>query len=151
KVSQEVVVTRLRLRRDEPIACLGKSLLHLQARERPDDAFDIAWRNCIDAEAAVVEPDAQRAYRNLWLLVKRQRWCRVQGNQVPNQLGTPIREVLASDKRKRGIGAVYLETIRACHAVREPDIVKQRADCDDLMVVVDALYAADRFCEQPRT
>src|SRR5713101_8594887 len=91
EVAQEVVVAQFRLRLNEPTARLGKSLLHPQSGESTEDALDIGWRECLNAEAAEVESDAHRADRHFRLLVKRQRWRRVKRNQVPDQLRPAIR------------------------------------------------------------
>src|SRR6266478_5078082 len=91
EVAQEVVVARLRFRRYELTARLGKSLLHPQSGESAEDALDIGCWKCLNAEAAVVESDAHRADSDFRLLVKCQRWRRVEGNQVPNQLRAAIR------------------------------------------------------------
>ena len=74
----------LRLRSDEPTARLGKLLLHPQSGEGTEDALDVGWRECLNAEAAEIESDAHRADRHLRFLVKRQRWRRVKRNQVPD-------------------------------------------------------------------
>src|SRR6266478_7994327 len=109
EVAQEVVVARLRFRRYEPTARLGKSLLHPQSGKSAEDALDIGCRKGLNAEAAVVESDAHRADRHFRLLVKRQRWRRVKGNQVPDQLCLAIRWTLAFDERQCGIGTIHFE------------------------------------------
>ncbi len=129
-------MTRLWLRHDEVTGRLRKSLLHPQSREGAEDSFDIACRKCLNPEAAVVESDAHRAHRHLRLLVKRQRWRRVERNQVPDELRPAIRDALNSDERQRGVGAVHLETIWTCYRGRQADVVEYRADGDDLVVVV---------------
>src|SRR5262249_16921296 len=113
KVVQEVVVTGLRLRLHQPAACVGKLLLHLQTRESAEDALEIARRQRLNAETTVVETDPHRAYRDLRLLVQRERWRRVERDQVPDELGPAIRKTLAPDERHRGIGAIHFEAVGA--------------------------------------
>src|SRR5215468_9284439 len=98
KVPEEVVVAGFRLRRDEPTARLGKLLFHLQSGETAQDEVDIGGRKCLNAEAAVVESDAHRADGHFRFLVKRQRWRRVERDQVPDQLRATVRQTLASNK-----------------------------------------------------
>jgi hypothetical protein len=50
-----------------------------------------------------------------------------------------IVDTLIAGERPRCIGSFYLEALCAPEAVREPEIVEQRADSDDFRVVRYAL------------
>src|SRR5262245_48457008 len=71
EITQEIVVACFRPRRDEMVASLNKSLLHLEARKCADNFGDVCRGNRLKAKAAPVEADAHRAHSNLCLLVKR--------------------------------------------------------------------------------
>src|SRR5687768_11800647 len=71
KIPEEVVGGCLRPRGHEPTARLGKFLLHVKAREFTEDLLHLLGRDQLDAEPAIVEPDAHRAQGDFRLLVKR--------------------------------------------------------------------------------
>src|SRR5688572_25469319 len=63
------------LRGHEPAARLGELLLHVKAREFAEDPLHLLGGDQLDAEPAIVEPDAHRPHGDFRLLVKRDRWC----------------------------------------------------------------------------
>src|SRR5262245_14681381 len=144
-------MARLRFFGDEATARIGKSLLHLQAWEGAKDAFEIARRKRLNAETPVVETDPHRAHSHLRLLVERERWRRIERDQIPDELGAAIRKFPAPDERKYRIRAIHFEAVGPRHTGGEADVVEYRADGHDLAVVGDSLPAANRFREQPRT
>ena len=67
----------------------------------------------------------------------------IQRNGVPDQLHAAIVEALLLRERSGGVGSFYLKTPLTREAVREPDVVEQRADRNDFRVVSYALKLSE--------
>ena len=85
-------------------ARLGKTVLHLEPRERFEDLGHFDGRDyCFETEPAIVEPDAHGAESHFRLFVKRDRRRRVEGDAVPYQLSTTLIETEIRRKAPRGL------------------------------------------------
>ena len=73
----------------------------------------------------------------------------IQRDGVPNQLHAAIVEALLARECPSGVGSFYLEAPLTREAVREPDVVEQRADRDDFRVVSYALELSEPDREEP--
>jgi hypothetical protein len=68
---------------------------------------------------------------------------------VPNQLHATIVETFFASERSRGVGSFYLKAFLATEAIRQSEVMKQRADRDDFRVMSDALKLSEPHREEP--
>src|SRR5689334_13456273 len=111
EIAQKIVVTRLRLCDYEVTARLGEFVFHLETRKCSEDFGHFCWRDQVEAEPAIVEPYAHGAQSHFRLLVERDRWCRVEGDKVPDELRAAGRYASFLDKRHCGRSAVDFEAV----------------------------------------
>jgi hypothetical protein len=124
-------------------------LLQVQPWKCLDDCGDFGGRNDVVLQAEHVETDAGGAQRHLALLVEADRGRRIQRHAVPDQLRAALIEAARDGETARQIRAFDLEAARTFEPVVEGDVVQQRADGEDLGVVVGALNLPEPCGEQP--
>src|SRR4029434_6037119 len=111
--------------------------------------FHLIRRNELVLPADEIESDAGSTQRHLGLLVKRDRWRRVERDAIPDQLRAMRVNAGLPCKRPREIGAFHFETARPDETLVKRDVVQQRSQGDDFPVMVDVPNLSDAYGEQP--
>src|SRR6185436_20828300 len=148
EVASEIVVGGLRPGLDNVADRIREAPLHVEAGKCGEDALHFVWRDPVILEPEF-DADPSCAERDFRLLVQADRRCGIQRDAVPDQLHPGVVEALLARERPRRVGSFYLEALLTREAIRQPEVVEQRADRDDFRVVSYALQLSEPDCEQP--
>src|SRR5262245_49655416 len=125
EISQEVVVACLWPSCDEMAARLGKTMLHLEPRERLENVPHFGGRDhCFETEPAIVKSDAHGAKSHFRLFVKCDRSRRIEGDAVPYQLSTTLIETEIRRKAPCEVCGLHFEATRAGEVFVERDVMQ---------------------------
>src|SRR5262245_22696721 len=109
EVPDEVVVSRLRLRLGDVTETPDHAPLHVEPRELLNDPCDLCCRDELVLQADHIQADAGGTERHLRLLVEADRRCRVEGDAVPNELGSALVDTTLPREDTGQVGAFDLE------------------------------------------
>src|SRR5258708_10607471 len=151
EVARNVVIGGLGFGTDDAADRVREAVLHVEAGKCREDALHLIRRDPVVLRAAVIETDASGAERNFRLFVQADRRCGIQSDGVPDQLHAAIVEALLARERPRCVGSFDLEALWAREAVREPQVVNQRADGNDFRVVRYPLQLSEPDRKEPRS
>src|SRR5262245_22651756 len=149
EVTREVVIGGLGPGPDDAADRVREAVLHVEAGKGREDGLHLIGWDPFVLESAPVETDPCRAERDVRLLVQGDGRRGIQGHRVPDQLHTAVVEAFLACECPRRVGSLDLEASRTREGVREPNVMKQRADGEDLCVVRDPLQLPEPDSEEP--
>lgn len=145
EIPDEVVVRRFRPDLGNVTEASGHAPLHVEPREFLDDHCDLRSRDELVLEPYHVQADACSAKRHLRLLVEADQGRGVEGDAVPDQLGSALVKTALRCEDPGQIGAFNLETAWTVEALIERDVVQQRSQGDHFRVVINAPKLPDPY------